>query len=99
MPVAHGRAKVSLAQRQRSWWVELLETLKAEKLRIGHWRDRENTRKAVRTKTLNFLYSDQTGLPVGSYTEDEVTEKTDAVFRHVFRAYPTVPSPFFGEAA
>ena len=46
--------------------VELLDTLKAEKLRIEHWRDRENTRDAVRTEILNFLYSDETGLPVDS---------------------------------
>jgi len=79
--------------------VELLEKLKAEKLRIQHWRDREATRDAVRTEILNFLYSDTTGLPVGSYTEEDVTEKSAEVFRHVFRAYPTIPSPFYGEAA
>ena len=96
MSDARGRAKVSLARWQRLRWVELLDTLKAEKLRIEHWRDRENTRDAARTEILNFPHSDQTGLPVESYTEDEVTEKTDAAFQHVFRAHPTVPSPFYG---
>ena len=79
--------------------VDLLAALKAEKLRITHWRDRENTRSAVRTEILDFLYSDQTGLPAQSYTEADVTVKTEAVFQHVFRAYPTVPSPFYGAVA
>ena len=40
------------------------------------------------------------------YTEDthlcseaEVGTKTDDVFRHVFRVYPTVPSPYYENAA
>jgi type I restriction enzyme R subunit len=86
-------------QRIKKVAVELLVTLKAEKLRIKHWRDRESTRDAVRVTIHDFLYSDQTGLPVKAYTEDEVTEKTTEVFQHVFRAYPALPSPFYSEAA
>jgi len=29
----------------------------------------------------------------------EVREKTEAVFVHVFRAYPTVPSPYYASMA
>ena len=39
--------------------------------------------------------SDETGLPVDAYDEDEVNIKTEEVFVHVFRAYPTVPSPYY----
>ncbi len=35
--------------------VELLDTLKAEKLRIDHWRDKESTRDAVRLTIRDFL--------------------------------------------
>jgi type I restriction enzyme R subunit len=77
---------------------ELLETLKAEKLRIDQWRDKEASRDAVRVAIRDFLWSDKTGLPE-AYTEVDVQEKSDDVFRHVFRAYPTVPSPFFADAA
>ena len=35
------------------------------------------------------------GLPVESYTEEDVNEKAEEVFRHVYRAYPTLPSPFY----
>lgn len=78
--------------------VELLKTLKAERLRIDHWRDKETTRDAVRVAIHDFLWDDRTGLPVDSYTEGEVKVKAEDVFLHIFRAYPTVPSPFYAEA-
>ncbi len=79
--------------------VELLKTLKAEKLRVNQWRDKEATRDAVRVAIRNFLWSDETGLPPDDYSEAEVGTKTDDIFRHVFRAYPTVPSPYYENAA
>ncbi len=77
---------------------ELLNTLKEEKLRIDHWREKEATRDAVRTTIYNYLYSDITGLPLESFSEDDVNEKTEEVFHHIFRVYPTVPSPFYANA-
>ena len=79
--------------------VELLAALKAEKLRIDHWRDKESTRDAVRVAIHDFLYSEQTGLPVELYTDAEVATKTEALFRHVYWAYPTLPSPYYAETA
>jgi type I restriction enzyme R subunit len=73
----------------------LLATLKAEKLKIDHWRDKEATRDAVQIVIKNFLWNDQTGLPVESYTEEDVEEKSEEVFRHVWRAYPYLPSPVY----
>lgn len=86
-------------KRIKSVAVRLLETLKAEKLRVDQWRDKESTRDAVRVAIQNFLWSDKTGLPVDSYTEDDVQTRSDEVFRHVFRVYPTVPSPYYQYAA
>ena len=45
------------------------------------------------------IWSDATGLPTGDYSEAEVKTKTDDLFRHVFRAYPTVSSPYYENAA
>jgi len=75
--------------------VELLEKLKGKKLRIDHWRDKEATRDAVRAAIRDFLWSDETGLPVESYTEADVETRSENVFRHVYRAYPRVPSPLY----
>jgi hypothetical protein len=48
---------------------------------------------------LYLLWSDETGLPADDYSAAEVATKTDDVFRHVFRVYPTVPSPYCEKAA
>ncbi|MCH8876198.1 MAG: type I restriction endonuclease subunit R [Chloroflexi bacterium] len=79
--------------------IGLLEKLKAERLRVDQWRDKEATRDAVRVTIRDFLWSDKTGLPVGLYSEDDVELRAEDVFRHVFRAYPTVPSPYYEGAA
>ena len=73
---------------------ELLERLKAEKLRVDRWREKETTRAAVKVEVRDFLWSDQTGLPV-AYTEADVDSRAEEVFRHLYRAYPTVPSPYY----
>ena len=82
-------------KRIKSVAVGLLEKLKEEKLRVDHWRDKESTRDAVRITIRDFLWDDETGLPVNAYSEDEVGLKSEDVFRHVYWAYPTVPSPFY----
>lgn len=79
--------------------VELLKKLKAKKLRVDHWKDKEATRDAVRITIRDFLDSDKTGLPVDCYTEDDVRAKTEEVFQYVYWAYPTVPSPYYASTA
>jgi len=79
--------------------VDLLKTLKEEKLRVTRWQDKEATRDAVRQAILDFLWNDSTGLPVDKYTEGDVQVKADDVYRHVYRVYPTLPSPFYQQAA
>ena len=79
--------------------VDLLKTLKAEKLRITRWQDKEATRDAVRQAILDFLWNESTGLPVDNYTEDDVKDRADDVYRHVYRVYPVLPSPYYKSAA
>ena len=83
-------------KRIKSVAVSLLEKLKAEKLRIDHWRDKESTRDSVRVAIRDFLYDEKTGLPINAFEADDVTQKAEEVFRHIYRAYPTLPSPYFG---
>ncbi|WP_241716840.1 hypothetical protein [Sulfoacidibacillus ferrooxidans] len=72
--------------------------MKKEKLKIDHWREKESTRDAVWVAIKDFLYSGSTGLPVDSFTDENVNAKTDLVFRHVFWAYSTVPSLVYKDA-
>lgn len=74
---------------------QLLARLKEEKLRVDQWRDKEATRDTVRQAIHDFLWSEDTGLPVDCFAEKDVEVKAEEVFRHVYRAYPTVPSPYF----
>ncbi|OLU34689.1 DEAD/DEAH box helicase [Pseudomonas sp. PA15(2017)] len=74
---------------------ELLGTLKSERLRVENWREKESTRDAVKQKIYDFLYDDSTGLPESDYSVDDIKALTENVFRHVYRAYPTVPSPIY----
>jgi type I restriction enzyme, R subunit len=78
--------------------VELLSTLKEEKLAVDQWRDKEATRDAVRSTIFDFLYSDKTGLPA-AYSEDEIKDRSEKAFQHVFYAYPVIPSPLFAAGA
>ena len=72
----------------------LLENLKAGKLAVSHWRDKESTRDGVKRQIYDFLFSDATGLPA-AYTETEIDAKTNAVFRHIYEVYPVLPSPYY----
>ena len=78
---------------------ELLKTLKERLKNMYKWQDKEPTRDGVKVLIQNFLWEEKTGLPVDLYTQNDVYEKTDAVFYHVFRAYPTVPSPYYASVA
>ena len=86
-------------QRIKQVAVELLKKLKAEQLRVEDWRGKETTRDAVHVAIHDFLWSDETGLPADGYSDAEVTAKSDDVFHHVYRAYPTLPSPIYASAA
>ncbi|MFQ2320117.1 type I restriction endonuclease subunit R [Aeromonas dhakensis] len=73
----------------------LLATLKAERLMVSNWQQKESTRDAVKQQIFDFLYDENTGLPVEQYEESEISEITERVFLHIYRAYPRVPSPVY----
>jgi type I restriction enzyme R subunit len=74
--------------------VQLLGKLKTEKLKVDNWREKQATRDAVKQTIYDFLYDERTGLPE-SYEEGEIIRVTENLFTHVYRVYPTVPSPVY----
>lgn len=74
----------------------LLTTLKTQRLRVTNWQQKESTRDAVKQQIFDFLYDERTGLPVEKYEEDEISDITERVFLHIYRAYPELPSPIYG---
>lgn len=91
--------KPSEIRRIKAVATQLLKRLKEEKLRVDQWRDKEATRDAVRQAIHDFLWSEDTGLPVDCFAEKDVEVKAEDVFRHIYRAYPTIPSPYFSAQA
>ncbi len=66
---------------------ELLAKLKEEKLRADNWREKQATRDAVKVEIRDFLWNEETGLPVECYAEYEVEEKAEQVYLHIFNVY------------
>jgi len=54
---------------------------------------------AVRITIRDYLWSDESGLPLDACDDNDVEEKAEAVFVHVFRAYSFLPSPCYTAAA
>lgn len=74
---------------------ELLQTLKKRLKNLYKWQEKEPTRDEVKVLIRNFLWEENTGLPIDYYSHEEVEKKTEDVFHHVYRVYPTVPSPYY----
>lgn len=74
---------------------DLLEALKEKLKNLYSWQDKEPTRDEVKVLIKNFLWDEKTGLPVEHYTQSDVDKTAEAVFYHVYRAYPKVPSPYY----
>jgi type I restriction enzyme R subunit len=84
------KPNLSKADRERIKKVakELLEALKANKQKYGHWREKEASQADVRTFILNHLWDEQKGLPE-SFTPDEIQEKSNQLYGFIFDHYPS----------
>jgi hypothetical protein len=52
----------------------LLQLLKEEISQLDQWYEKESTRDRINGKIYDFLYSEETGLPVESYEEEDIDE-------------------------
>jgi type I restriction enzyme, R subunit len=89
------KPELTTAERERIKGVArgLLARLEVEALALEHWRERQDTRDAVKTTILNFLYDENTGLPEERYSEQEVTDKTEQVFVFLLEQPMHITSP------
>src|SRR3989441_5037720 len=74
---------------------ELLAKLKAEKLRADNWWEKQATRDAVKVEIRDFLWNEETGLPVECYSDQEVDAKAERVYLHIFNVYTSPSSSAF----
>lgn len=57
-----------------------------------NWREKEATRNAAKVTTRDFLWDEAPSLPVDSHSEQEVKEKADQLYLHVFHMYSSADS-------
>jgi type I restriction enzyme, R subunit len=75
--------------------VDLLEKIKKTIAEVDNWREKESTRDDMKMKIYHFLYDEKTGLPEEDYSEEEIEALSKQVYRHIYRAYPEIPSPIY----
>ena len=79
---------------------ELLAKVKAELAKLDHWKEKVQTRAQVRNLIRDYLYAEETGLPVDNYSADEVEELVNVVYLHVYEQYETAAnSAYSGRGA
>lgn len=77
--------------------VNLLKVLKAKPLKVANWVSKQETRAEVRGSIHNFLYDEETGLPLSYGAEEEaIIPFSSRVYEHVRQKYPCLPSPVYG---
>ena len=73
--------------------VKTLETLKAEKLRVEHWR--ESTQVSAEVKVM--IDDSLQWLPEASYPDEELSDKSLLVFQHVYANYQGAGVSTYGQ--
>jgi type I restriction enzyme R subunit len=66
---------------------DLLEAIKAELGKLDHWKEKGQTQAQVHQLIYNYLYDENTGLPVNAYTDEEVKNLAEVVYLHVYQQY------------
>jgi type I restriction enzyme R subunit len=77
---------------------ELLDKVKAELAKLDHWKEKRQTQAQVKQLIYDYLYSEETGLPVDAYTDDEVKELAEVVYLHVYEQYETAANSVYAPA-
>ena len=73
----------------------LIEAIKTELRKLDNWRDKETTQAQIETFVYNYLYSEETGLPLEAYEESEIQPLAKVVFLHIYQQYASsVQSPY-----
>ena len=68
---------------------KLLDAVKEELAKLDHWKEKRQTQARVKKLIFDYLYADETGLPVDAYTEEDVHDLAEVVYLHVYEQYET----------
>ncbi len=65
----------------------LIEAVKSQLQQLENWRDKESTRATIKSFIYDYLYSEDTGLPVDAYDDSDVDNLSNIVFLHIYQQY------------
>ena len=65
----------------------LIEAVKSQLQQLENWRDKESTRATIKSFIYDYLYSEDTGLPVDVYDDSDVDNLSNIVFLHIYQQY------------
>ncbi|MCB9759142.1 MAG: type I restriction endonuclease subunit R [Alphaproteobacteria bacterium] len=76
---------------------QLLDAVKAELAKLEHWKEKRQTQAQVKRLIYDYLYSEETGLPVEAYSEAEVEELAEVVYLHVYEQYESAANSVYSD--
>ena len=77
----------------------LIEAIKVELQKLDNWRDKETTKAQIETFVYNYLYSEETGLPVEAYGEPEIKPLANVIFLHLYQQYASGSQNLYSDVA
>ena len=75
----------------------LIEAVKAQLKQLENWQNKESTKSQVKNFIYDYLYNEDTGLPVDEYNENYVDNLAKVVYAHVYQQYSSADNhPYAG---
>lgn len=65
----------------------LIEAVKAQLKQLENWQNKESTKSQLKNFIYDYLYNEDTGLPVDEYDESDVDNLANVVYLHVYQQY------------
>ena len=73
---------------------QLLAAIKAELVKLDHWKEKRQTQAQVKTLIRNYLWDESTGLPE-TYEDNEILELAEVIYLHVYEQYETAANNIY----
>ncbi|TDP63613.1 type I restriction endonuclease subunit R [Bradymonas sediminis] len=78
---------------------DLLDLIKSKLGELDHWKEKRQTQAQVKSLIYDYLYSEETGLPIDAYTEEDVQSLAEVVYLHVYRQYESADENVYASVA
>jgi len=78
---------------------ELLDMVKARLSELEHWKEKRQTQAQVKQLIHDYLYDENTGLPVTAYSNEEVESLANVIYLHVYQQYESADENVYAMTA